>query len=227
MSSRILIFANGSLPDLEAARRVVRPGDIILAADGGMHHALALGLIPFVVIGDLDSLTEHQRRITAAAGTQFVEHPRDKNETDLELAIRFAVREGARSIVVLGALGGRLDQTLGNLAMLTDPSLAGVEIRLDDGVEEVFFLRAVSPQRARARLDGRSSDLVSLLPWGTPAIGVTTEGLRWPLSGEILYPEKTRGISNEMVGATASVSLQSGLLLVVHRRQSGIVNNSE
>jgi len=224
MSSRIVIFANGSLPDLDAARRVVRPGDRILAADGGTRHALALGLVPSVVVGDLDSLSDDQRRITAAAGTQFVEHPRDKNETDLELAIRFAVREGGRSIVVLAALGGRLDQILGNLALLADSSLAGVEIRLDDGVEEAFFLRAALPQGAQTRLDGRGGDLVSLLPWGTPAIGVTTEGLRWPLAGEILQAERTRGISNEMLGATAGVGLQSGLLLVVHRRQSSSAN---
>jgi thiamine pyrophosphokinase len=220
MPSRFVIFANGSLPDLGSARHIVHPGDTILAADGGTRHALALGLIPSVIIGDLDSLTDEQRRITAAAGTRFVEHPRDKNETDLELAIHFAVREGARSIVVLGALGGRLDQTLANLTMLTDPSLAGLDIRLDDGVEEAFFLRAAASQRAQARIEGRSSDLVSLLPWGAPVIGAATEGLRWPLAGEILHPERTRGISNEMVGATASLSLQSGLLLVVHRRQS-------
>jgi thiamine pyrophosphokinase len=59
-----------------------------------------------------------------------------------------------------------------------------------------------------------------LIPWGSPAEGVTTEALRWPLRGETLYPDKTRGISNEMLSETASVAVRSGLLLIIHRRSS-------
>ncbi len=211
MMHRILIFANGHLPDLDSARALVHADDFIIAADGGTHNALALGLMPNVIIGDLDSLTLDLRPLTDQ-GTQVIQFPRDKNETDLELAIQQAVNMNPDQIIIVGALGGRLDQTLGNIALLSDSRLPPLDLRLDDGVEELYFCRD------QAEVHGRSGELVSLIPWGVPVEGVRTEGLRWPLSDETLYPDKTRGISNELMDEQAAVRIRSGLLLVVHRR---------
>lgn len=210
--SRAVIFVNGHIPDLELVRQLTRPGDTLLAADGGTRHVLALGLTPSVVIGDLDSLTDADRRKLDAAGTEIRRYPRNKNETDFELALHYAVEAGYHEILLVAALGDRLDQTLGNLALLTDPSLVGLHVRVDDGVEQAYFVST------RARVEGRPGDLVSLIPWGGEVTGVSTDGLRWPLRGETLYPYKTRGISNELLGETASVSLKSGLLLIIHSR---------
>ncbi len=211
---RALIFANGSLPDPEPARRLIDSADVLLAADGGTRHALALGFAPSVVIGDLDSLTADEKQRTMEKGVHLIQHPADKNQTDLELALDYAIEQGFDPIIIIAALGGRLDQTLGNLSLLTDPRLAGYDIRLDDGVEEAFFTRG------RVEVRGAPGDLVSLLPWGGEVTGVCTEGLRWPLDGETLYPHQTRGISNEMLAGVATVQIQSGLLLIVHRRAS-------
>jgi thiamine pyrophosphokinase len=218
-TKRAIIFVNGHLPDLEAARRLIRPDDFLIAADGGTRHALALGLLPSIVIGDLDSVTADDRRRLEGSGVEIRQYPPDKNETDLELALRIALEAGYSSILVLAALGGRLDQTLSNLALLTDPSLAEVDVRLDDGIEEAFFVRTqakASPRGASRRVEGCPGDTVSLIPWGGLAEGVTTDGLRWPLRGETLHPDKTRGISNEMLAEIATISLKSGLLLVIH-----------
>lgn len=212
MTKRAILFANGSLADPDAVRRFIVPGDILLAADGGTRHALSLGLVPSLIIGDLDSLAADDRQKAEAAGARLLEYPADKNETDLELALAHALREGFRKIIVVGAAGGRLDQTLANLALLTDPRLSTLDVRLDDGVEEAFFIRS------RGQVTGAAGDAVSLLPWGGPVAGVVTRGLRWPLRGETLLPDRTRGVSNELLGRTASVSIESGLLLVVHRR---------
>jgi thiamine pyrophosphokinase len=210
--SRTVIFVNGHIPDLKPVQRLTRPGDMLLAVDGGTRHALALGLTPAVVIGDLDSLTNDNRSKLEAAGTEIQRYPRDKNETDFELALRYAVKAGYYEILVIGALGNRLDQTLGNLALLTNPRLSTFDVRLDDGMEEVFFTRG------SCQVWGAAGDLVSLIPWGGKVNGIATDGLRWPLRGETLYPYKTRGISNELLGETASISLKSGLLLIVHSR---------
>jgi thiamine pyrophosphokinase len=214
--TRVIIFANGSLPDLEPARRLIRPGDVLLAADGGTRHALALGLMPSIVIGDLDSLSETDRQRLENAGTRLLQRPRDKNATDLELALYYALEQGYTQVVILAALGGRLDQTLANLALLTDPRLSALDMRLDDGVEEAWFTRR------EAQVRGARGDLLSLIPWGGAVAGVRTQGLRWPLDGETLYPYKTRGISNEMLGKAARLEIESGLMLIVHRRQSSI-----
>jgi thiamine pyrophosphokinase len=213
MLKRAIIFANGSIAEPQLVRHLLAPDDTLLAADGGTRHALALGLIPSVIIGDLDSLTEDVRRKTKLTGVHFVKHPRDKSETDLELALDYALEQGFGEIVIVGAAGGRLDQTLGNLALLTANRFSKFNIRLDNGVEEAFFTRG------SCRIRGEAGEVVSLLPWAGPVTGIVTEGLRWPLRGETLLPEKTRGISNELLGEAAGVSLESGLLLVIHRRQ--------
>lgn len=210
---RLIIFANGSLPHIASARQLIRAGDVLIAADGGTQHVLALGLLPSVVIGDLDSLGPQARQALEAQGVEIRQHPRDKDETDLELALRYAHIAAYREIMILGALGGRLDQTIGNLSLLTGPEWADLDIRLDDGVEEALFTRS------RCEVHGRPADIVSLLPWGGEVTGVSTAGLRWPFRAETLFPDRTRGVSNVMVSEDAVISLQSGLLLVVHRRQ--------
>jgi thiamine pyrophosphokinase len=210
---RLFIFANGIIPELESARSLIQSGDVIIAADGGSRHVLALGLLPSIIIGDLDSLTPEERRRLKAQPVEIQQHSRDKDETDLELALHYAYTSGYRKILVVGALGGRLDQTLGNLSLLTNPEFAMLDICMDDGVEETFITRD------RCELHGRPGDIVSLIPWNGEVRGVCTEGLHWPLRDETLFPDKTRGISNEMENEIAAISQKSGLLLVIHHRQ--------
>jgi thiamine pyrophosphokinase len=211
---RIIIFANGEIPNLEKSRLLLQPDDYIICADGGTHQALVLSLMPNLVIGDMDSISEERWQELEKAGVPIELFPRDKNETDLELALQRAIKLEAKEIIIIAALGGRIDQSLANIALLANPLHASCSIRLDDGVEEIFFCRD------QAQVQGRSGDIVSLLPWGNPVYGVQTQNLKWSLDDETLYPEKTRGISNEMTSDAASVSIQSGLLLIIHRRES-------
>jgi thiamine pyrophosphokinase len=210
--ARTIIFANGELPNIERARALVRADDYVICADGGTHHALALGITPHLIIGDMDSVTKAVVQRLKKADVPIELYPRNKNETDLELALNRAVEKSPSSILIIGALGGRLDQTLGNISLLSDSRLATLDCRLDDGVEEVFFCLDSS------RVKGRRGDIVSLIPWNGAVKGISTNGLRWPLNNETLYPEKTRGISNEMLEAVAEVSIEVGSLLIIHRR---------
>ena len=209
--SRIIIFANGELPDKEKARALLHDGDFIIAADGGTRHVLELGKIPDVIVGDLDSLPTNFE--VSKFENEVILYPKDKNETDLELAIQYALTLNPKEIIIIAALGGRLDQTLGNIALISDPFLPHPSrVRLDDGIEEIFFCHDA------CEISGTSSDLVSLLPWQGEVTGIVTTGLKWTLQNETLYPHKTRGISNEMTGEVATVQIKSGLLLIVHRR---------
>src|SRR5829696_8096948 len=135
---RIIIFANGEIPNLENARLLLHSNDYIICADGGTRHALALGLKPNLVIGDMDSIDKEQWQKLKNAGVPIELFPRDKDETDLELAIDRAIELKPKTLLIIGALGGRLDQTFGNTALLTDARLATINIRLDDGMEEIF-----------------------------------------------------------------------------------------
>jgi len=211
--SRAVIFVNGSIPDLESARRLLRADDMLIGVDGGTRHALALGLVPSVVIGDMDSIPGEDLQRLDPVLTRIIRFPHDKDETDLELALHHALEAGVDEVVLMGAFGGRLDQMVANLALLTDPTLRGVDIRCEDGLENAFFTCD------QCRVDGDPGDIISLIPWGVEAAGVTTSGLRWPLKDETLFPSNTRGISNELVEASATIQIRSGLLLVIQRRQ--------
>jgi thiamine pyrophosphokinase len=205
---RIIIFANGELPNLEKARALLQHDDFIICADGGTRHALALDLKPHVVIGDMDSLPSNFQ--LSSFDGEVILFPKDKNETDLELAITHAVTFKPNQILILGALGGRIDQTIANITLLSNSQFSDFDLRLNDGVEEIFFCKD------QVEVKGRSGDIVSLIPWGGNAEGVLTGNLKWKLDNETLYLDKTRGISNEMTSDVAMISIKKGLLLVVH-----------
>ncbi|HEY3416478.1 MAG TPA: thiamine diphosphokinase [Armatimonadota bacterium] len=211
--SRAVIFANGNVSNLAAVRNLLRQGDYLIAADGGSRHMAQLGRLPALLIGDLDSTPEAEVERLSRAGVRVERYPTAKDETDLELAIRTAVDGGYRQVVIVGALGGRLDQTLGNIALLGDPRFAGADLRLDDGREEVWLVRQ------ETRIEGSAGDTVSLLPVGGEVRGVVTEGLDYPLQDETLYPYRTRGISNRLGGSEARVWVREGELICIHMRK--------
>jgi thiamine pyrophosphokinase len=169
-------------------------------------------LRPDLVIGDMDSLPEAARALLVSGGCRFIEHPRAKDETDLELALVHAVHEGAKEITVLGALGGRLDHALANILLLTLPSLAGVSVRIAEGEQQALLARGGEV----VELVGVPGDLVSLVPLGGDARGVTTSGLAWVLQEDTLRFGSSRGVSNEMTADQAGIQLGEGLLLIVH-----------
>ena len=208
---RAIIIAGGQTED-QGWQRWVQESDWIIGADGGAARALAWGLLPDLVIGDMDSLPDTARSILMAEGCCFVEHPRAKDETDLELALVHAVQEGAQEIVVLGALGGRLDHSLANLLLLALPSLAGVSVRIAEGDQQALLARSGET----IELEGAPGDLVSLVPLGGDACGVTTRGLAWALEEDTLRFGSSRGVSNEMTSGKAGIQVNEGLLLVVH-----------
>jgi thiamine pyrophosphokinase len=214
---RAIIYANGSL-DGDVSRYSVqpRPGDLVIAADGGGRYCLELGLTPDLVVGDFDSLSLENLRFFESQGSQVYRYPTNKDYTDLELALQHAQQLGADEILVLAALGGRWDQTLANLLLPAALKFASLHIRLVDGAQEIS---TIHPGQC-VEIHGQPGDTVSLIPLIGDAHGVVTHELEYPLKNETLLFGSTRGISNVMSQQTASVFLQEGLLLCVHIRAS-------
>lgn len=217
---RAIIFANGILGDAKTTRSVIRPGDVIIAADGGARHCSALDLIPDYLIGDFDSISPEELAELEDAGVRIIRHPAKKDYTDLELALLHARTIGAGQALVFGALGARWDQTLANLLLPASLDLADLDIRLQDGKQEIMVMRG----GGRYELRGDAGDIVSLIPLGADVHGVTTWGLEYPLKDEPLYFGATRGISNVLLGKVATVSIRQGILLcaVIHQNGPGL-----
>ena len=215
-----VIVASGSLDPLD--ERWLDAATVIVAADGGAVTLDRLGRRPDRLVGDLDSTPPDLVVALERSGTVVDRHAADKEASDLELALDWALAapdgpaEG--EIVLLGATGGpRLDHQVANLLLLADPALAGRPVRLVHGRSTA---RAVRGGDCLA-LGGAAGDLVTLLPLGGNAAGVSTEGLRWPLDDATLAMGRSRGLSNEIVAVPASVTIRDGVLLVVETSLQG------
>ncbi|MFU8773268.1 MAG: thiamine diphosphokinase [Anaerolineales bacterium] len=213
---RAVIFANGTLSENQTILDSIQPDDTLIAADGGTHQCLALGLTPDIIVGDLDSLSPGDKKSLEAEGIEFIVHPTMKDFTDLELAINYAVNLGAIDILLVGIMGGRLDQTIANLFLLTRSEWSQVHFSLITDSEIGRLIRSGE----NLTIHGKTGDTVSLIPFSPTVDGITTNGLRWSLEKADLELGTTLGISNELANHTANIQIHIGNLLVVHRRQS-------
>jgi len=206
---RIIIFANGWL----GKPIPLRPDDHIVAADGGAHHCLALGIYPAAVIGDLDSLTPAELETLREHGAEIIQYPARKDYTDLELTLQYVSELPGEQVIIVAALGARWDQTLANVLLpAVQPDR---RISLYDGPQEIHFLASDE----LLEIEGKPGDIVSLLALCEQARGVTTEALEYPLKDESLYFGSTRGVSNVMQAEHARVYLRDGRLMctVIHQ----------
>ncbi len=205
----VLVFAGGRRLDAPTAARLPA-ADLVIAADSGADRAVELGIRPDVVVGDLDSVSiDTLAELRVDPGVTIDEHPAAKDETDLELAMLRALDAAADRIVVTGLDGGRPDHQLANLLLLADPRWARVTVDAElDGAS----VRVVHHRR---QLDAPAGSLVSLLPIGGAAEGVTTTGLSFPLARETLPAGSPRGVSNIAQVADPAVGVERGTLVAM------------
>ncbi len=204
-----LIITQGPARARRSLRDLAARADLILAADGGARVARAAGVNPHLIIGDLDSLDPATARWVSRRRIPRRRFPVSKDATDAELALREALRRGAGEIWIFATLTGRMDQALANLLLLISARAARARAVLTDGRATAWLASG------RARISGRPGDLVSLLSLSPTVSGIVTAGLRYPLRGGSLRRGSTRGISNEIITAPASLRVGRGDLLVI------------
>lgn len=222
MEPKALILAGGELdPHGGQGALLAGPWRHVICADGGARHARALGLVPALLVGDMDSIDAESRRFFK--DVPELTFPTAKDETDSHIAVEWALQQGARRIVVAGGLGSRFDHSLANAQLLVRVARAGGEGVVTDGRQAVYLLRGeraiggvTSGEAANAGLELRAPQgfLLSVLPLGD-CRGLTLRGLRWELDDFELQTGDTRTVSNEFTGATAVLSLKEGMALVV------------
>jgi thiamine pyrophosphokinase len=205
----ILIFANGKLSGLEWIKPYLREAKVIIAANGGTRHVLAAGYQPDVVIGDMDSISRADNDQLRDSGVRIIDYPVDKDETDLELALTYAFENYDGDILIIGALGGRLDQTLANILLLADVKFARRRIEIREAHQRAWLVDKST------RIQAQVGDLVSLIPVGGDVQVAGTTGLKWPLQDERLDYGRSRGISNVLIEEVAEITIKSGRLLCV------------
>jgi thiamine pyrophosphokinase len=210
---RAVIFANGIFTKSSKLRANIREDDLLIAADGGAQHCLDLGLRPATVIGDMDSIPPQLIDDLKAQGAQLIVYPRNKDQTDLELALSYALEQGVQEVLLFGLLGGRLDLSLANLTLLARDDWQNVSLVVSDEPDTAYLMR----DHDAISLHGKPGDIVSLIPLTNQVTEVSTTGLRWPLESAVLALGNTISVSNEMLSETARIRIGAGKLLLVHR----------
>jgi thiamine pyrophosphokinase len=210
-----VIVVTGAEPLPPRAVAAIPDGAIVLAADGALDHALAAGLLPAAVIGDLDSVST-EALAWAEANATVQRHPMDKDRTDTELALAAAADLVPRHLVLVSGGGDRLDHTLAAIGALGARSLTSIP-RIDGwwGDDRLTVLHGPG----RTRLDVTPDQTVSLIALHGECSGVSIDGVRWPLDHDVVGPAVGLGVSNVATGNVVDVSLTHGVLTIfIHDR---------
>jgi thiamine pyrophosphokinase len=208
---RAVIFANGELGAPSIAAKLADQAELIIAVDGGISYCGQLNLQPHVLLGDLDSALEPLVDKAIADGVSLQRHPKDKDKTDLELALDLACSLGATRVSLFGALGGRWDMSLANLLLPAAMTYKNLRITLYDDQTRIDLLRDNEHLELTAPVGSR----VSLLPINGQVEGVTLTGFEYPLTNHTLSFGSTRGISNVLVEDKGCIAVGKGLLLTI------------
>nr|WP_302598192.1 thiamine diphosphokinase [uncultured Cellulosilyticum sp.] len=205
---KTLILTNGAYGDYSFCNNW-DTYDYIICADGGMKHCRKLNLIPHLIVGDFDSTNPIDLLYFEDLGVPMEQFSSHKDETDTELALRYAIEKGATEVVIWGGIGSRLDHTLGNVHLLYSALKQGVKATLMNDQNTVCLIED------EIELKGKEGQLVSLLPFSEKVEGVYTTGLAYSLIDGILPAGSPIGVSNYMISSKASIKIKKGLLLII------------
>lgn len=208
-AKKACIFCNGALKNSARVKRVASNCDLLIATDGGAEHLAGLGLKPRIIIGNMDSITVD--RWNNDNSIVLIPHSPDKDKSDAELAVECALEQGFEQVILVAAIGGRLDHTLGNVALVA--RYPG-RIAILDGTSTLVAV----DKSEKCILHGQVGTPVSLIPYGSGPFTVRTKGLRYSFGDESLH-SATHGLSNELSQTESCVCVSNGILLVYIENQ--------
>ena len=195
----------GAGPVEQEQKKLLLPGDYVIACDAGYLNARSLGVVPDLIVGDFDSAPRPE-------GENLVVLPAEKDDTDTHYAARLAVEKGFEQVLILGVLGGaRLDHSLAAIAAGLWLAKQGPEVTIAGRGAE---LRYVLPGRP-VKVEHAPHAYFSLFPLEGTAEGVSITGAKYPLQNARLVPDATLGASNETMPGGAEVRVERGSLLLV------------
>ena len=179
--------------------------DFVIACDAGYIHAQRADIVPDVIIGDFDSYLGD-----LPGGVEIIRTKPEKDDTDTMMALKLAIRRGYRRIMLVGALGGRVDHMLANISLIAFAATKGADLQIVDGHHQIFAVRD-----GRRRVPRSSWRNISVFAFDTECTGVTLRGVKYPLEGAVLTNTFALGVSNEFTEDIAEISVESGILIVV------------
>lgn len=209
--TRAVVIAGGEIHTIP----IIESDDLVIAADSGYDHALSLGIQVDLLIGDLDSISPEGLDHARDHDVETMEFPRDKDRTDLELALRAALDRDATAVDIHGGEGGTIAHFLGVALSLAHSDWEGIDLAWHTGTG---IVRPATRNRS-VEVSVEVDDTITIIPVGD-VHGVTTSGLRWPLENASMEHGTTLGISNEATARTVTATVDQGALLVIQEHRA-------
>lgn len=207
--NRVVIITGGSINDYNYYEGLWKKEDYIICADSGVNHARKLGVVPKLIVGDLDSASPENMDFYQRLGSKVIEYEKEKDQTDTQIALEYALQKQPREIAILGAVGNRLDHTLSNILLLTSCLKKGVKVTILNEIQEILLVED------RIVLEGKKGDLISLLPLTPWVKGIKTWGLKYSIKEGVFQQTNPYGISNELAEDRAVIEVSEGILLLI------------
>lgn len=204
-----LIVCSGSISDYFHYEKYFRRAEFVICVDGGAKYLRNLGIVPDVLVGDLDSISNEDLEYFKSLNIEIIKYPTQKDMTDAEIAVDYAVDKGFTEIIIIGGIGTRLDHSLANILLvkkLLDKGIKGILVNENN---EITMIKDI------IEIEREKDVKVSLLPLTGVVEGITTKGLFYPLKGEDIEMGSSRGVSNEFKDDVAEVSIKNGILMVI------------
>ncbi len=212
---RAVIFVNGNLSNIGQAKNIIEKDDCLIAADGAVGHIIKLGLIPSVIIGDMDSISPNLLEQSHLSPTILIKYPTKKDKTDFELVVDYCLESKFEEIIIFGVLGDRIDHFIGNILLMAkvQNEKRSIKIKIIEDKKEVYILTE------KIEIRGQIGDELSIIPISSKLEGIITSGLEYKLDNETLSLGSTRGISNVFNNSLITVKVRKGIALAIHLRK--------
>lgn len=205
--TKCFIFGAGDVPDVVN----IPDNAFIIAADGGLAHLNRLGISPDMILGDFDSYKDE------IYGINFIKYPKEKDFTDMFIAVQYAYKKGFTDICIYGGLGGnRFDHSVANLQLLEHFSKKGCKVVLYGKNEIVTAISAHFSSPASISFDASHKGYISLFASGEKVTGLTINGLKYELENSELCTDFPLGVSNEFCNKSAEITLKTGTLILIY-----------
>ncbi len=209
---RCLIVSNGQITDYNYYENIVNKVDYIICVDGGAKHLIRMNITPDVLIGDLDSISSEDKEKLTSSNVELIKFNVDKDATDTELAMDFAISKGVSEIIFIGVTGTRLDHTLSNIYLLKKLLEKNIEGKIINEHNEIILINK------KTTIRGKVGDLVSIIPITQRVNGVSLNGFKFHLYNATLGLGTSLGISNVLIDEIGTINIENGLLLVIKSR---------
>ncbi|ALP89965.1 MULTISPECIES: thiamine diphosphokinase [Clostridium] len=207
---KAIIVTGGNKPSKKLLNSYIKSGDLIIGADKGSEYLYDYEIMPNIILGDFDSISEEKLKKIEEKQVEIIKFPPEKDYTDTEIAIMEAMKRGADTIYLFGGLGTRADHSLGNIGLLLTTKNKGARLLIVDDHNKIYLADK------NMSLNGSQGEIISFHALSDVVKGFEIRGAKYNLNSYDMHLLDPRAVCNEFIDTPINIKYESGELLIIH-----------